>query len=88
MNAIVSYNEWEGNQGKAGPLPPIEPQVVFVCFNVDGARMVSVDVRPDIDHPETSFHSNLRFWERRGSGEPQEEGPLYNVQNDIDRPHR
>lgn len=88
VNALVNYEHPEGKQGRVTQQPPVEPQVTFVCFNTDGSRMASVDVRPDIDRPESSFHANLRFWERRGSGETPEDGPLFHVHTDVDRPHR
>ncbi len=85
---MVSYDEGEGRSGKHSVPPPVEPQVCSIGFSGDGSRMATVDVRPDIDHPETAYHSTLRFWERRPSGTPADDSPLYSVQTEYDRPHR
>lgn len=88
VNAVVSYDSGEGKEGKGIQSPHIEPQVQYICFSADGTRMATVDVRPDISQPDSVYHSNLRFWESRGSGTPQEDAPLYQVHQDIDSPHR
>ena len=85
---MVSYDEGEGRTGKFTATPPVEPQICFIGFNADGSRMSTVDVRPDIDHPESAYQSTLRFWERRPSGSPADDSPLYSVEFEFDQPHR
>lgn len=89
---MVNYeggSKREKKEGKQAERPPVEPQVQFMCFSADGTRMATIDVRPDVDKPDSCFHSNLRFWERRPSGLNYTEGtPLFTPQLDYDRPHR
>ena len=85
---MVSFNEGGGKHSSFKDRPPIEPQVRFISFSADASKMATVDVRPDIDHPSESYHSTLRFWERRPSGVPAEDSPLYSVQIEYDQPHR
>lgn len=85
---MVSFNEGGGKHPNFKDRPPIEPQVRFISFSADASKMATVDVRPDIDHPSESYHSTLRFWERRPSGVPAEDSSLYSVQIEYDQPHR
>lgn len=86
---MVNYSETEGKTGKYSAAPPIEPQVRFLNFNSDGSRMATIDVRPDVNHPESVYQSTLRFWERRPSGAPPaDDTPLYSIQIEYDQPHR
>ena len=90
MNTMVSYDEpeeKEKDRRHAGPVP-IEPQVSSICFNADGSAMATIDVRPDIDQSDTDFHCCLKIWERLGYEESQEDEPLFDVEAEIDRPHR
>jgi len=63
------------------------PQVRSICFNSDGTRMATLDIRPEVT-PGDGYDTCLKFWERRASGAAAATSPLYSVHDEFDVPHR
>jgi hypothetical protein len=71
----------------AGRLRYLICQVRSICFNSDGTRMATLDIRPEVT-PGDGYDTSLKFWERRASGAAAAKSPLYSVHDEFDVPHK
>lgn len=77
----------EDNIGSSNDWSDIEPQVTHIAFSEDGLHMATIDVKADASTSQ-SYSTSLKFWDRRASNAQASTSSLFEVQSQIDEPHR